>query len=131
MTSRLTLLPLLPLLLAGSCAFAAPAACPALADQLGELLAGAKQRSAHDGDVRVEFDVDARGRARLVALDGDRVYRSSVRTALDGLVCQAGEPQRYVLNIRFADPKSAPALAAVARPLPAASSTVAQAPDRR
>lgn len=130
MTSRLPLL-LLPLWLGAAPAFAEPATCPALAEQLGELLAGTKQRSAHDGDVRVEFDVDARGRARLVALDGDRVYRSPVRTALDGLVCQPGEPQRYVLNIRFAAPKSAPALAAVARPLPAASSTVAQVPDSR
>jgi hypothetical protein len=119
---------LLPLLLLGSApVFAAPATCPQMADQLTELLAGAKQRIAREGDVRVEFDVDAGGHAQLVRVDGSRAYRAPVRLALDALECHAGDPQRYVLNIRFADPVTVLAAA----PAPAASSTLAQAPDRR
>lgn len=98
-------LSLLPLLLAPfSTAFADPAACPEAGTQLTEYLASAKQRIVHDGQVRVEFDVDADGRPRLVALDGSRVYRTPVRIAMQSLDCRPGTPQRYVLNIRFADP---------------------------
>lgn len=86
-----------------STAFAAPAACPEAGAQLAESLASAKQRIVHDGEVRVEFEVDAGGRARLLALDGSRVYRTPVRIAMQALECQGGTPQRYVLNIRFAD----------------------------
>lgn len=112
------LLPLL--LLATAPAFAAPAACPLVGEQLSEYLASAKQRVGHEGEVRVEFEVDAQGRPRLIALDGKRAYRTPVRIAVDSLDCQAGTPQRYVLNIRFADP--APRAMAAA-----ASATVAQA----
>ena len=120
-----SLLPLL--LLAAAPAFAAPdtpAACPQVAEQLSETLASAKQRIGHDGEVRVEFEVDAAGRAQLVALDGTRSYRSPVRIAMETLDCRAGTPQRYVLNIRFTDPLP-PSVAA------AASATVAQAPSTR
>ncbi len=117
------LLPLL--LLAAFPAFAAPAACPQLGEQLSEYLASAKQRVGTDGEVRVEFDVDAKGRAQIVALDGTRRYRTSVRIAVDSLDCQRGTPQRYVLNIRFADPMTVMAAA------PAASATVAQANEPR
>jgi hypothetical protein len=119
-----TLLPLL--LLAALPAFAAPtasdapAACPDLPGQLSDYLASAKQRIGLDGEVRVEFDVDAAGRTRLVAMDGTRSYRAPVRIAVDTLDCQAGQPQRYVLNIRFADPMPRAVAAA-------ASATVAQA----
>jgi hypothetical protein len=112
------LLPLL--LLAAAPAFAAPAACPQVDEQLAEYLAGAKQRIGFDGEARVEFDVDAAGRARLVAVQGARPYQAWVRNAVDSLECQAGAPQRYVLNIRFADP--APRAVAAA-----ASATLAQA----
>ena len=115
------ILPLL--LLAAAPAFAAPAACPQVAEQLSETLASAKQRIGHDGEVRVEFEVDAQGRAQLVALDGSRSYRTPVRLAMDTLECQRGTPQRYVLNIRFADPMTVLAAA----PAPAASATIAQA----
>jgi hypothetical protein len=54
--------------------------------------------------VRLEFEVDADGRPRLLALDGSRVYRTPVRIAMQSLDCRPGTPQRYVLNIRFADP---------------------------
>ena len=119
---------LLPtLLLAAAPAFAAPAACPQVGEQLSEALASAKLRVGRDGEVRAEFEVDARGRTRLLAMEGTRNYRAPVRLALDVLDCQPGTPQRYVLNIRFAD--RAPTLAVA--PLPsaasAASATVAQA----
>jgi hypothetical protein len=84
-----------------------PAACPALAEQLSELLASAKQRIGRDGQVRVEYAVDAQGRAQLLTLDGERIYRTPVRIAMQDLQCSAGTPQRYVLNIRFADPSPA------------------------
>ena len=124
------ILPLL--LLAAAPAFADPtgpsvgaaADCPLVGEQLSEALASAKQRVGRDGEVRVEFDVDARGRARLVHVNGTRAYRTPVRIAMDALDCRAGTPQRYVLNIRFAEPMSAAAMAA------AASATLAQASPR-
>lgn len=121
----------LPLLmLAAAPAFAAPATpavCPQVTEQLSEYLASAKQRVGHDGEVRVEFEVDAQGRARIVALDGSRNYRSPVRIAVDSLDCERGTPQRYVLNIRFADAMNMLAAA----PASAASATVAQVSDTR
>lgn len=90
-----------------------PATCPEIADQLSELLASAKQRVGRDGEVRLELQVDDRGRARPLAIEGDRPYRTPVRLAVDSLECQPGEPQRYVLNIRFQDP--APRAAVVAQ----------------
>lgn len=112
---------LLPLLaLAAAPAFAAPAACPQVGEQLTEYLASAKQRVGLDGEVQVEFEVGADGRAQLIALDGSRQYRSPVRIAVSSLDCQRGTPQRYVLNIRFTDP--APRAVAAA-----ASATLAQA----
>lgn len=116
-----TLLPLL--LLATAPAFAAPAVCPLVGEQLSEYLASAKQRVGADGEVQVEFEVGADGRTRLVALNGSRPYRSPVRIAVDTLDCEGGVPQRYVLNIRFADPMPR----AVAS---AASATLAQAAPR-
>ena len=129
MKNLLTLMPVL-WMAAAPVAFAEPATAPSLAacaqagEQLTEYLASAKQRVGREGEVRVEFDVDAQGRAQLVALDGTRAYRTPVRIALQSLDCQAGTPQRYVLNIRFADP--APRAVAAA----AASATVAQAAPR-
>jgi hypothetical protein len=110
--------PLLPLLLfAAAPAFAAPAACPQADGQLSEYLASAKQRIGFDGEVRVEFEVGADG---LIGLQGTRSYQAPVRSAVDSLECQAGTPQRYVLNIRFADPTPVAVAAA-------ASATLAQA----
>jgi hypothetical protein len=119
-----------PLLLAAAPAFAAPAepaTCPQVGEQLSEYLASAKQRIGSDGEVRVEFEVDARGRAQILALDGTRNYRTPVRIAVDSLDCQRGTPQRYVLNIRFVDPMTVMAAA----PGRAASATVARAPEPR
>jgi len=121
MKPRLLLLPLLSL--AAAPAFAAPAACPQVSEQLTELLASAKQRIGSEAEMRVEFEVDAQGRAHLLGLQGKRQYRVPVRLAMDSLDCEAGTPQRYVLNIRFADP--APLAMAAA-----ASATVAQAAPR-
>jgi hypothetical protein len=121
---------ILPLLLlaafTASPAFAAPAnpanaaICPEASEQLSEYLASAKQRVGFEGEVRVEFEVDADGHTRVLALDGSRMYRSPVRIAMQTLECQGGTPQRYVLNIRFDDP--APRAVAAA-----ASATLAQA----
>jgi len=119
------ILPLL--LLAAAPAFAAPAACPQVGAQLSEYLASAKQRIGSDGEVRVEFDVDAKGRAQIVALDGTRSYRTPVRIAVDSLDCEGGMPQRYVLNIRFVDPMTVMAAA----PASAASATLAQVTEKR
>jgi hypothetical protein len=116
----------LPLLLLAALptAFAAPAACPDAGEQLSEYLASAKQRIGFDGEVRVEFEVGADGRPRVVELDGSRQYRSPLRIAVQTLDCQAGTPQRYVLNIRFAEPVPSSVAAA-------ASATVAQASSPR
>lgn len=121
MKNLLTLLLLAAL--PASFALAAPATaatCPDAGEQLTEYLASAKQRIGRDGEVRVEFEVGADGRAQLIALDGSRAYRSPVRIAMQALDCQRGTPQRYVLNIRFADPMPMTAAAA-------ASATMAQA----
>lgn len=101
-------------LFAGSC-FAQTASCPQAAEQLPELLASAMQRVGHEGEVRAEFEVNARGRVQAISVDGYRRYRAPVRSALESLECQGGTPRRYVLNIRFADP-SPPNLAAVKAP---------------
>jgi len=92
------------LLLATTTAFAAPAACPDAGEQLTEYLASAKQRIGADGEVRVEFKVGADGRAQVLGLQGTRRYQTPVRIAMDSLDCRAGTPQRYVVNLRFADP---------------------------
>lgn len=96
-----------------------PAACPQATEQLAEYLASAKQRIRTDGEVRVEFEVGADGRAQAVAVQGSRAYLNPVRIAMDSLECQRGTPQRYVLDIRFAEP--APRVMASA-----ASATLAQ-----
>lgn len=116
---------LLPLLtMTAAPAFSAPASCPQASEQLSDYLAPAKRRIGADGEVRVEFRVDADGQAQVLSMDGTRIYRTPVRTAVDVLECQAGTPQHYVLNIRFADPRPV----AVAT---AASATVAEAGQSR
>lgn len=102
------LLPLLPLLLAAAPAFATPAHCPAAGDQLADALDAAKRRVGRDAEVRVLFEVAADGRARLVNLQGSRQYQTPVRLAVGGLECEAGTPQQYVLDIRFAEPARGP-----------------------
>jgi hypothetical protein len=108
------------LLLACAPALAAPAACPDAAGHLAEYLASAKQRIGSEGEVRVDFEVGADGRTQLLGLQGSRAYLTPVRIAMDTMACNAGTPQRYVLNIRFADP--APRAVAMT-----ASATLAQA----
>lgn len=85
----------------------APAACPQASEQLPELLASSMQRIGREGEVRAEFEVDAKGRVQPLWVDGHRLYRGQVRTALYSLDCKGGTPQRYVLNIRFSDPAPA------------------------
>ena len=120
------LLPLL--LLAAAPAFAAPAgpaACADINEHLTEYLASAKQRVGSEGEVRVEFEVDANGRTRLVGLQGSRPYLTPVRIAMSTLECERGTPHSYVLNIRFAEPTprtmasaASATLAQVAKPAP-------------
>lgn len=101
------ILPLLTLALAAAPAFATPAPaanCPAAGDQLADALDAAKRRVGRDAEVRVLFEVGADGRARLVNLQGSRQYQTPVRLAVGDLQCQAGTPQQYVLDIRFAEP---------------------------
>jgi hypothetical protein len=105
---------------AGPVAPAAPAACPQAAEQLPELLASSMQRIGSEGEVRAEFEVDAQGRVQPLWVEGHRRYRSPVRTALYSMECKGGTPQRYVLNIRFADPAPA-GLAKTAAPVVAVS----------
>lgn len=88
---------------AGPARSAEPAACHQAAEQLPELLATPMQRIGSEGEVRAEFEVNARGQVRPISVDGHRRYRSFVRSALYSLDCKGGTPQRYVLNIRFAE----------------------------
>lgn len=83
---------------------APPASCPQTTEQLSENLARAKQRFGAEGEVRAEFDVGADGRARLIDVQGTRIYRAHVRNAIDSLDCHGGTPQRYAVRIRFIDP---------------------------
>lgn len=111
MKALLPLMPLMSLLLAAAPAFATPvtpATCPAAGDQLADALDAAKRRVGRDADVRVLFEVDADGRARLVNLQGSRQYQAPVRIAVGGLQCQPGTPQQYVLDIRFTEPARGP-----------------------
>ena len=69
----------LSLALALPAAQAQHAACPQAAEQLSEYLASAKQRVRADGEVRVEFEVGADGRAQALAVQGSRAYLNPVR----------------------------------------------------
>lgn len=82
------------------------AQCPALADQLPELLATAQRDNRLDADVRVELLLQAAEAPRIESIDGPRRYRSPVRIALQGLDCRSAAPQRQLLTIRFRDPQS-------------------------
>lgn len=107
------------LALAAPAAFAAPtapAACRQAGEQLPELLATTMQRVGSEGEVRAEFEVNAKGQVRPISVDGHRRYRSFVRSALYSLECSGGTPQRYVLNIRFAEPAS-PSMAKASAPV--------------
>jgi hypothetical protein len=118
----------LALALALPTAQAAPAACPQATEQLAEYLAGAKQRVRADGEVRVEFEVGADGRAQALAVQGSRAYLNPVRIAMDSLECQRGTPQRYVLNIRFAEPAPRAMASAASASLAEVSTTDKVAP---
>lgn len=99
----------------------APATCPLAAEQLPELLASSMQRIGREGEVRAEFEVNAKGRVQPLWVDGHRLYRGQVRTALYSLDCKGGMPQRYVLNIRFAVPAPPASLAKASAPVVAIS----------
>lgn len=106
-------------LLAASSAFAQGPArhdivaqCPAIAEQLAEQLASAKNELGIEGLVRVQLVVDADGLRRIESIEGPRRYQARVRSALLGLDCRTAGAQRHVLNIRFGDEPVATRLAA-------------------
>ncbi|PND38263.1 hypothetical protein C1O66_12515 [Paucibacter aquatile] len=86
-----------------------PSVCPAVQEQLAELLASSQQRIGREADLSAEFEVDAQGRARALSVQGPRRYHSPVRIAVSSLDCKGGRPQRYALNLRFSDSFSAKA----------------------
>jgi hypothetical protein len=92
------------------------AQCPAVAEQLPEQLASAKNELGIEGTVRVQLVVDADGLRRIESIEGPRRYQARVRSALQGLDCRATTAQRYVLNIRFGDEAVATQLAAATDP---------------
>lgn len=80
--------------------------CPQLSAQLADLLALPYKRIAADGAVRVEFEVDAQGRAQVQALEGERQYRTAVRAAMRRVSCSAGAPHLYAVDIVFSEQPS-------------------------
>lgn len=87
-------------------ATAATEPCPQLSAQLADLLALPYKRIATDGAVRVEFEVDANGRAQVQTMAGEREYRTAVRSAMRRVSCNAGVPQLYAVDIVFSDAPS-------------------------
>lgn len=79
------------------------AQCPALAEQIPELLASAKQTIGREAEVQVLLHLDGQGVQRVEAVAGPRPYLSRVRSALQGQDCRSGTPQRQLLTIRFLD----------------------------
>ncbi|TXI25341.1 MAG: TonB family protein [Roseateles sp.] len=86
----------------------APAHCPQAGPQLDELLASTMTRHGREGEVRLEFSVDASGRAEARSVVGPRPYAGAVRRAVEALQCQPGEPHLYAIRIRFDAPPSRP-----------------------
>ncbi|MFO1250161.1 MAG: hypothetical protein U1E77_03215 [Inhella sp.] len=82
------------------------AQCPALAEQIPELLATAKQELGTEAEVRVLLHLDGRGVQQVEAVSGPRRYLSRVRTALQGQDCRSATPQRQLLTIRFQEPRA-------------------------
>lgn len=101
--ASLSLLAAGPVLAQGPARYDILANCPALAEQLPERLASAKNELGREGTVQVQLVVDAQGLQRIESIAGPRAYQTRVRTALQGLDCKPASAQRYVLNIRFED----------------------------
>lgn len=86
--------------------------CPALAEQLPEMLATAQRELGEDADVQAVLLLRPDGAPRIESLSGPRRHQTRVRIALQGLECRSAAPQRQLLTIRFRDPLStAPATA--------------------
>jgi len=83
------------------------AQCPALAEQIPELLASAKQELGTEAEVQVLLHLDGQGVQQVESVAGPRRYLSRVRTALQGQDCRSATPQRQLLTIRFQDPRAA------------------------
>jgi hypothetical protein len=79
------------------------AQCPALATELPERLAHAKQSVDRDGLVQVTLRVADDGQLAIEQLDGTRAYQGATRVALNSLRCPGAAPERYSLKVRFED----------------------------
>jgi type II secretory pathway pseudopilin PulG len=90
--------------------------CPAIADQLPEVLASAWHNVGQEGTVRVQFMLDGQQVRDVQALSGPRRYARWVRSAMGDMNCRAdtAQPQAFVFDIRFVDPADLPAQRAVA-----------------
>ncbi len=92
--------------------------CPALGEQLPELLATAKQLVDRQGAVQLALRVLPEGRLSVERLDGTRAYLGATRQAVQGLQCPSAPADRYSLTVRFADdlpPTAAPVRQLAAR----------------
>lgn len=86
------------------------AQCPALGEQLPELLASTKQQVDRQGSVQMELRVSPQGQLSVERLDGTRAYLLATRQAVQALQCPTAAAERYSLTVRFADdtpPKAA------------------------
>lgn len=90
--------------------------CPAIADQLPQVLASAWHNVGQEGTVRVQFVLDGQSVRDVQALSGPRRYARWVRSAMYDVNCRAdtAQPQAFVFDIRFVDPSDLPAQRAVA-----------------
>ncbi len=90
------------------------AQCPALAQELPELLASTKQAVDRHGSVQLALRIGDQGQLAVEHVAGTPAYRSATRQAVEGLRCPAAPAQRYSLTVRFADEAPAPATAPAA-----------------
>jgi hypothetical protein len=90
--------------------------CPAIAEQLPEALASAWHKVGQEGTVRVQFMLEGQSVRDVQALAGPRRYARWVRSAMHDVNCRAdsAQPQAFVFEIRFVDPRDLPAQHAVA-----------------
>jgi predicted aminopeptidase len=90
--------------------------CPAIAEQLPEVLASAWRNVGQEGTVRVQFLLDGQSVRDVQALSGPRRYARWVRSAMYDVNCRADtvQPQAFVFDIRFVDPSDLPVQRALA-----------------
>jgi len=94
--------------------------CPQIQAELPEALASAWQQVGQAGTVRVQFTLDGQRVTEVTPVSGPRRYHRWVRSAMDGVACQAdrAQVQTFQLDIRFVDIYDNPERRAVAVLLP-------------